>query len=281
MAVFFGGNNLLKKPGGDRGGVTGSEGKVAIGCIFVETAAAAASDASSSNGDGGCDGDDKLYDCDGDDDLDDTGGVVGAGCILDAATLDAATATSLALAIAFALAVGDGAGDPCVATDPDGDCGDDLCVATESDDRDGDGDIIGDGDERGDACNSNGAADAILAPLFAAVAAAAIDPNGKLDLVLGWGVSGDPCVATDPDGDARSGDGDRGDARSGDGDRGDARSGDLDGRDGDGDKSNTLAGYRGGGPDGDCGDVFGAGDLVGGDGDGDLVGAGDAGDAGD
>ena len=104
-------------------------------------------------------------------------------------------------------------------------------------------------------------------------AAAALFPDEDLDRDGDGGDarSGDPCVATDPDGDARSGDGDRGDARSGD----------LDGRDGDGDKSNTLAGYRGGGPDGDCGDVFGAGDLVGGDGDGDLVGAGDAGDAGD
>ena len=90
-------------------------------------------------------------------------------------------------------------------------------------------------------------------------AAAALFPDEDLDRDGDGGDarSGDPCVATDPDGDARSGDGDRGDARSGDGDRGDARSGDLDGRDGDGDKSNTLAGYRGGGPDGDCGDVFG------------------------
>jgi hypothetical protein len=31
---------------------------------------------------------------------------------------------------------------------------------------------------------------AILAPLFAVAAAAALDPNGKLDLVLGWCVSG-------------------------------------------------------------------------------------------
>lgn len=53
MAVLFFPNNLLKKPGGDRGGVTGNEDEGAIGCIFVETAAAAAAGDASSDGEAG------------------------------------------------------------------------------------------------------------------------------------------------------------------------------------------------------------------------------------
>lgn len=53
LAVLFELNNLLKRPGGGRGGVTGTEDEVAIGCIFVETAAAAAAGDASSDGEAG------------------------------------------------------------------------------------------------------------------------------------------------------------------------------------------------------------------------------------
>ena len=65
-----------------------------------------------------------------------------------------------------------------------------------------------------------------------AAAAAALFPDEDLDRDGNGGDarSGDPCVATDPDGDVA------------------------------GDKRNKLTGYRGGDPDGDCGDIVGAGD---------------------